>query len=598
MINEDQLDINKLAAEFLSQNLDKYLSDFKLLISNAIGKHKAKLNKTYSLYLTEVSQRYAKAKSFFIRTEPTFLKEFYIPLDISRDKTKISSATLNNLIKISNNLIISGTAGCGKSLMMRYLLLNSIEKAFKIPVFIELRNLNDYNSTLRSFIDESLQRFKLDLTSEYIDTALENGQFLFLFDGFDEVVIQKKADVATQISNMSDQYNKNWYIVSSRPDREFSGWQNFTELSVEPLTLKKACLLVEKLQFDSEIKVKFITDLKENLYQKHESFLSNPLLLSIMLITYGLSASIPNKLSIFFSQAYEALFERHDALKAGFQRDRRTMLDIQEFARVFSSFCVITYDKREFQFGYTDAINYLDLSKKFGSTPFNSSDFLKDLLKAVCLLVEDGLQIVFSHRSFQEYFVACFIRDASEDIQRKLLQRFSRYSFTDNILLLLWEMKPYTIERYYILPEIESILSLIKATKHIGITHYTRFIKNTMSKIHIRKDHWSIHSDKGDFRFFHFLNFINDRYTSIFGNQSDQFDSDYFNMIFERHANGKTELNIFTKNLTYRDEFLIDFSKIGGFYSHKSLQNILILKNILIKKHKTLSNSIEKLLLK
>jgi hypothetical protein len=55
-----------------------------------------------------------------------------------------------------------------------------------------------------------------------------------------------------------------------------------------------------------------------------------------MLLSYGQSASIPNKISVFYNQAYEALFERHDVLKDGFRRKRLTPLDIQDFARVFA----------------------------------------------------------------------------------------------------------------------------------------------------------------------------------------------------------------------------------------------------------------------
>ncbi len=41
-----------------------------------------------------------------------------------------------------------------------------------------------------------------------------------------------------------------------------------------------------------------------------------------MLLTYGQSLDIPNKLNIFYNQAYEVLFQRHDTLKGGFQRNK------------------------------------------------------------------------------------------------------------------------------------------------------------------------------------------------------------------------------------------------------------------------------------
>ena len=41
---------------------------------------------------------------------------------------------------------------------------------------------------------------------------------------------------------------------------------------------------------------------------------------------------------------------------------------------------------------------------RFGE--FDESLFMDDLINAVCLLIKDGLNYKFIHRSFQEYFVA------------------------------------------------------------------------------------------------------------------------------------------------------------------------------------------------
>ena len=90
-------------------------------------------------------------------------------------------------------------------------------------------------------------------------------------------------------------------------------------MRVQPLDLASAVELVRKLPFDDPVKERFVADLHGGLFKSHESFLSNPLLLSIMLLTYSDIAHIPTKLSIFYTQAYESLFQKHDALKGGFR---------------------------------------------------------------------------------------------------------------------------------------------------------------------------------------------------------------------------------------------------------------------------------------
>ncbi len=61
----------------------------------------------------------------------------------------IKNTTANDLIDFSNFIILSGTGGLGKSMMMRHLLLDTIknyEKTNRIPVFISLKDINgNYN---------------------------------------------------------------------------------------------------------------------------------------------------------------------------------------------------------------------------------------------------------------------------------------------------------------------------------------------------------------------------------------------------------------------------------------------------------------------
>ena len=68
---------------------------------------------------------------------------------------------------------------------------------------------------------------------------------------------------------------------------------------------------------------------------KHESFASNPLLLNIMLLTYDNYADIPEKLHLFYSNAFETLYIKHDATKGGYKREFKTKLSSDDFKRVF-----------------------------------------------------------------------------------------------------------------------------------------------------------------------------------------------------------------------------------------------------------------------
>lgn len=250
----------------------------------------------------------------------------------------------------------------------------------RVPVFVELRQFNSFDGDLTSLIVQTLKDHKFGMDAEYITQAFEMGHFILFLDGYDEVAHPHRQRVKSAVFDFVRVYNQNAVILTSRPEPELEGWQTFSILEVAPLTLRKAHSLVEKLPFDSKLKETFLRDLRKDLYRKHESFLSNPLLLSIMLLSYGQSASIPNKLSVFYNQAYEALFERHDVLKDGFRRQMLTPLDIQDFARLFAAFSLQTYDSRKIEFSHTEALEYIESSRDIAGVACNKEDFLNDLI--------------------------------------------------------------------------------------------------------------------------------------------------------------------------------------------------------------------------
>jgi len=482
----EELDINKLVVGFAQANLERLvgLAGSELVVAR--NQVRARLRSTYKTYLTRLLERHSKAKSFFIRSEPTPLYDFFVPLSLSTQNRHLDKASTADLMAVSPRSVITGSGGCGKSVFMRHLLIGCFEAGSKVPVFVELRQVNGDKCTLRSALLAALQGYGLDIDDAYFELALEAGHFCFLLDGFDELDLNLRKPIAKQIDKLMMRYPANWIIVTSRPDSELNALDDFVHFAVEPLDLEGAVYLVEKLPFESAIKTKFVEDLRKQLFQKHRSFLSNPLLLSIMVLTYTDIAHIPDKLSLFYNQAYESLFQKHDALKGGFQRQRRTQLDIQDFASAFSAFCVQSYDKRDFAFSRMAAIKYFDDGKRLSQLEYDSEDLLQDSLQAVCLLLEDGLDIAFAHRSFQEFFAARFIAACSSDAQERLIKRFAKGGQADAVMDLLFELDPQAVENYYIIPGLQDLKESIGFKRQVGITHYLRYIKRLSEVILLR----------------------------------------------------------------------------------------------------------------
>jgi hypothetical protein len=489
-MSETELDLNKVAVEFVQQNLENALSLVTSRFKGARDVIRSKLTSTYKPYLERVLERYSSGKSFFVRSESMPLYQFFVPLDLGTQRKNLSKPTALDLARLSPHIIITGSGGSGKTMMMRHLLISTVVTRAKTPLFLELRHLNQGEETVRSALLRTLQDYGLDVDEEYFELALAAGSFNIMLDGFDELHLSRRRPVAREVQDLSTKYPKNWVTMSSRPDHVLQGWESFSQVSVKPLDLDRAIELVQKVPFDDAVKKKFSADLQADLFSRHQSFLSNPLLLSIMLLTYRDVAHIPDKLSIFYNQAYESLFHKHDALKGGFQREIRSKLDIQDFGRVFASFCMISYGSREFSFTQTRALDILESGKTLARVSYDPQEVLDDAIQAACLLVEEGLEITFSHRSFQEYFVARFISTSPPEVKSKLIQRVGRGPHTDQVIALLYELDPHAVERDYVLPAIQEMRKRAGIVRAIGVAQFLRYLKSyfqMFSPVHSRE---------------------------------------------------------------------------------------------------------------
>jgi hypothetical protein len=345
--------------------------------------------------------------------------------------------------------------------------------------------------------------------------------------------------------------------------------------------------------YDEELKGKFVAALRKKLFQRHTSFLSNPLLLSIMLLTYGQSASIPNKVNVFYNQAYEALFERHDALKGGYQRHRRTDLDIQDFARVFSGFSLQTYERHELEFSQTEALALLKKSAKLVAIEFDGADYLKDVLESVCLLCQDGLQIVFSHRSFQEYFAARFIAEADAKRQQALVDRYARNILSDNVLYLLYEMRPDLVESVYLIPRLDELFQRLGVQQKLTSAHHLQALQLAFTNLVVQPDGVRASFRNEDLWLpAHFA-------VIACGHLVDPpFDADMFDdtSVWTKYCDDGKALTVDSESITLKSGLYKDIARSNGFLSHAAFTAVFRIRKHLKAKAAKIHESLDKIL--
>lgn len=449
--------------KILEKNEESLLKRAGDTIVKEWNKFKVDSNLAFRQYLSNSYEKYSKIKTVLYRIEPKYIYDFFEYPTLRKDMVQISSHDVNNILGISHFVIIKGTGGVGKSTFMKHLFLNELSKKDLIPIFIELKNLNGASEVydIKKFIFEQLTYLGVSFDFKYLDYALESGCFLFLLDGYDEIVTQKKNDFFQKITNFCDQFPNNYFILSSRPYGTFVEFQRFTVLNLCKFSKEQAISMVNKLDYDAEVKVRFVRELETTLYKRHTSFASNPLLLTIMLMTYDNFAEIPEKLHIFYANAFETLYSKHDATKGGYKRELKSKLDCDAFRKIFSYFCFMTYFKGETRFSYDDLFELFTKIRSIIKVSFVIEDYIDDLINAICLLYKEGLSYQFTHRSFQEYFTAIFLRGLSDDNMKKtgiaLIQNDEQRVANDAVFDMLYDMCEEKVEQNILLPILEDV---------------------------------------------------------------------------------------------------------------------------------------------
>ena len=442
---------------------------------------KAALNR-YRTYLNRAREKHSKKKTFLYEMQRDFYG-FFVCNDVKRRETVcrgerrndrkdgrvIENVCVDSFEEERRFIVLSGTGGMGKSMMMTHFMLDTIDKnkeTGEVPVFVLLRDYNPEAGDLIDFIFGELKRHDMDLHLSDLVELLQSGKGVILFDGLDEIKSENCRRFYKEMENLADSYPEASYIVSSRPTMNFRGLSRFTVYDLQPFSQEQAVEMVGKLDqsvVDPVIQKDFIQDLKCNRFgfdwRERMDFLGNPLFLTILLLAYEGNHDIPTERYLFYEQAYEAMAKKHDATKA-LTREFATGLNSRAFQNYFGEFCTITYEQEKYDFTPEEISAYFQEVIEANELDTTPEAFIEDVTGKICLIYKDGGKYYFIHRSFQEYFVAYFFSRQLEQRYGAVLDIFQRRDSADHdsvVLPMLFDMEQNKTELCIIIPFLEQV---------------------------------------------------------------------------------------------------------------------------------------------
>ena len=462
------------------------------------------LNKSvYIKYLQNAYERYNKIKTLATGNEPRNIigeNNIYVQINVknkARNK-EVDTSTIEPLLNVSKNLIIRGTGGAGKSMLFRYLFLNTINNGMYIPIFLKLRKITNKDTNINGILNliyNCMNDLDVTLDREQFEYSLRLGKYVFFLDGFDGIKSELVAQTAESIQKFASKYPQNSYIISSRPDRKFYSFETFTILDCMNLSKKQAIELSKKLGEDSETTKVFCKQLDTHLFYKHKDFASNPLLLSMMFLTFMRNNCLPGyRTTDFYEKCYQALYSKHDMQNKGSHKREFQCANLDEcsFRKLFSKFCFKTYFKDKYEFTEEELISEMQWCiEKLGlKSKVSAKQYIDDLCEIVCLIIKEGNTYRFAHRSFQTYFAAVYTETLPDYSQKKIFHKlFSNHTiYFMEYFSLLEQIEHDRLFVNTLLDGLKEIQLICKKTKNPALF----FFKILFTTVDINKSHNSV----------------------------------------------------------------------------------------------------------
>lgn len=411
------------------------------------------------------------------------LESVYYPLRLKvEDTSDVIIVQDNETIPHDGVVVISGTAGQGKTTILRKLFLEEIKLKKRFPVFISLRDVTFTSSTtVLDVIKKFFEGYGIPSKNEEISFLLQSSQIILFYDGFDEIAQQNRQLAKEIIRSTWFRYNCRT-IVTTRPFTEIYKEAGLKNLKVEKLV---ECDLegVFSATIHDESKRNAILKLVSSRDFFKEALVT-PIMIDILTVSYYSLHSSPKTIADFYSSLFRSLMYAHDNHK-NWERERFSCLDVDELRDVFDAFSFYSFSTEKHQFNeeeldvtFKECLSYVE---KNSSIEYAHKKIRRDIVEGTNLISMDGVDFyTYIHKSIQEYHAANFYSKSEE--KKKIYYELTKNldAAQINFLSLLQDINAKDFYKYYLIPSLVSLGFKRNAVEYANGYPFEHFLKTAV----------------------------------------------------------------------------------------------------------------------
>ena len=385
------------------------------------------------------------------------LATFYHPAQVKDGDGRRAVTTIDEVCPVGN-VLIRGTVGQGKSILLRYLAATELVKGARVPLFLELRRIEPNRTIVQHALEEA-KTLGLEMTEEILLCLFANGKALLLLDAFDEVHEDHRQALITELETLSKRCEGLRIIATSRPDAGLEASPHFRVVDLAPLLGDEYVDVLRRMSGSDELTDRVAKSIEHSPVRR---MLTTPLMVALLLVRYRIDQSIPENQRAFYEDLFSLLLRRHDKTKAGYVRPRKSGSTDFQLKSLFDAVCFMTRQDANSRLMLTDLYSFADRASQSLSLNVDATLGITDIIEITCLIADEGGVCSFIHKSVQEFHAAAFVKDQPSEVATKFYDGMKeRFSTWDGELRFLEEIDRFRFTQRFLLPDLQRTSQLL-----------------------------------------------------------------------------------------------------------------------------------------